>query len=236
MIRTLRWNVDTGFNRMYWGMEEKGVRQPGRPKPQPGANEPGGLQVLPGTYKMTITYAGDTDSTFITVKDDPRLGNKNDIKIAQRKLYDRIEESSMKLTEGLDRLDEAEDVCEKIQAQLKGLEGKETDSLKKQTGKIVKDIKELKESITGKTDSRQGIVRNLFEVTALSQIGLARRNIFSKMIKPGPQEERLVVNAEKAVAEAIKNINEFFDDKWKSYRQLSENTRVNLFKDYTPIQ
>ncbi|MCB9055180.1 MAG: hypothetical protein H6549_04905 [Chitinophagales bacterium] len=236
LIRTLRWNVDTGFNRMYWGMEEKGVRQPGRPKPQPGANEPGGLQVLPGTYKMTITYAGDTDSTFITVKDDPRLGNKNDIKIAQRKLYDRIEESSMKLTEGLDRLDEAEDVCEKIQAQLKGLEGKETDSLKKQTGKIVKDIKELKESITGKTDSRQGIVRNLFEVTALSQIGLARRNIFSKMIKPGPQEERLVVNAEKAVAEAIKNINEFFDDKWKSYRQLSENTRVNLFKDYTPIQ
>ena len=56
------------------------------------------------------------------------------------------------------------------------------------------------------------------------------------MIKPGPQEERLVVNAEKAVAEAIKNINEFFDGKWKSYRQLSENTRVNLFKDYTPIQ
>lgn len=236
LIRTLRWNVDTGFNRMYWGMEEKGFRQPGRPKPQPGANEPGGLQVLSGTYKMTIAYAGHTDSTLITVKDDPRLGNRNEIKIAQRKLYERIEESSMKLTEGLDRLNEAEDVCEKIQAQLKGLEGKETDSLRKQSGKIAKEIKELKESITGKSDPRQGIVRNLFEVTPLSQIGLARRNIFSKMVKPGPQEETLVMNAENAVTDAIKSINNFFDGNWKNYRRLSENTPVNLFKDYSPIQ
>jgi len=58
LIRSLQWNVDSGFNRHYWGMEEKGVRQPGSPKPQPDAPEPGGLQVLPGTYKLVITYAG----------------------------------------------------------------------------------------------------------------------------------------------------------------------------------
>ncbi|MBK5273143.1 MAG: hypothetical protein JJE22_19250, partial [Bacteroidia bacterium] len=28
LIRTLSWSVDTGFNRRYWGMEEKGHRQP----------------------------------------------------------------------------------------------------------------------------------------------------------------------------------------------------------------
>ena len=80
LIRTVRWNVDSGFNRQYWGMEEKGFRQPGSPKPQPGAPEPGGFQVLPGTYKVVITYARTSDSTYVTVKDDPRLGNRNEIK------------------------------------------------------------------------------------------------------------------------------------------------------------
>jgi hypothetical protein len=47
LIRTLRWGIDTGFNRNYWGMEEKGFRQPGSPKPAPGAQEPGDLQCYP---------------------------------------------------------------------------------------------------------------------------------------------------------------------------------------------
>src|SRR6185437_14992466 len=78
LIRTLRWSVDSGFNRDYWGMDEKGDRQPGSPKPQRDAPEPGGLQVMPGTYKVVITYARASDSTFITVKDDPRLGDRKE--------------------------------------------------------------------------------------------------------------------------------------------------------------
>ncbi|MBL7747333.1 MAG: hypothetical protein JNM19_07910, partial [Chitinophagaceae bacterium] len=89
LIRALRWSIDTGFNRMYWGMEEKGVRQPGSAKPAPGAPEPGGFQVLPGTYKLVMSYARASDSTYVTVKDDPRLGNRNDIKLAQRRVFER---------------------------------------------------------------------------------------------------------------------------------------------------
>jgi len=76
----LQWNVDSGFNRHYWGMEEKVFVNQDHQKPQPDAPEPGGLQVLPGTYKLVITYAGASDSTFATVKNDPRFGNRNEIK------------------------------------------------------------------------------------------------------------------------------------------------------------
>jgi hypothetical protein len=65
LIRTLRWNVDSGFNRQYWGMEEKGFRQPGSPKPSPGSPEPAGFLVLPGTYKVIVTYARAYDSTYV---------------------------------------------------------------------------------------------------------------------------------------------------------------------------
>lgn len=236
LIRTLRWDVDSGFNRQYWGMEEKGVRQPGSPKPQPGAPEPGGLQVLPGTYKMVISYASASDSTFLTVKDDPRIGNKNEVKLAQRKIYDRLKKSAEKLTEGMDRLTEAEEVCTKMQSQLKGVEGKEADSLRKTTTKMTDEIKAIREIINGKTSDKQGITRSPFEVTVMNQMQLAQQSIGSKMVTPGAQEETLVVNAEKAVADVIQKINTFLDSKWADYRKLVEGTKVNLFKDYKPIQ
>ncbi len=236
LIRTTRWNIDSGFNRQYWGMEEKGFRQPGSPKPLPGAAEPGGFQVLPGTYKLVITYARASDSTYVTVKDDPRLGNRNDIKMAQRKMVDRLRKSADKLTEGLDRLTEADEVCTKMQSQLKGLEGKETDSLRKSTSKMQDEIKAIRESINGKTSDKQGISRSPFEVTPMTQLQFATQSIGSKMVVPGVQEETLVANAEKAIAETLQKINTFFSDKWSAYRQQVEGTKVNLFKDYKPIQ
>lgn len=236
LIRTLRWTVDSGFNRMYWGMEEKGERRPGSPKPQAGAAEPGGTQVLPGMYKLVITYARSADSTLLTVKDDPRLGNRNEIKIAQKKMYERLNKSAVKLTEGMDRLTEAEEVCTKMQAQLKGVEGKDADSLRKTTTKMQDQIKEIREIISGKTSDKQGITRSPFETTVMNLLQLAQQAIGSKMVVPGSQEETLVSNAEKAIAGVVVKINSFFDGKWKEYRQQAENTKVNLFKDYQPIQ
>jgi photosystem II stability/assembly factor-like uncharacterized protein len=236
LIRTLRWTVDTGFNRQYWGMEEKGFRFPGTPKPQPGAQEPGGLQVLPGTYKLVITYARTSDSTFVIIKDDPRLGNRNDIKLAQRKMFDRLRKSVDKLTEGMDRLTEAEEVCTKMQSNLKGVEGKDADSLRKTTTKMTDEIKTIREMISGKTSDKQGISRSPFEVTTMTQLQGAQQSIGSKMVAPGAQEETMVMNAEKAVGEAIQKINAYFDGKWKDYRQQVEGTKVNLFKEYKPIQ
>jgi photosystem II stability/assembly factor-like uncharacterized protein len=236
LIRSLRWTADTGFNRIYWGMEEKGYRQPGSPKPQPGSPEPGGFQVLPGTYKVVLTYAGQTDSTSITIKDDPRLGNRNEIKIAQRKAMDRLRKMGDKLTLAMDRMNEAEEVCNKIINQVKGLEGKPADSLRKTSNTLLEDIKKFREAINGKTSDKQGITRSPFEVTVLSQLQTAQQTINAKMIAPGAQEEQLIVNAENAIKSILTSINEFFASKWEGYKKQVEETKLNLFKEYKPIE
>ncbi|HAO46912.1 MAG TPA: hypothetical protein PLZ45_01830 [Ferruginibacter sp.] len=235
-VRSLRWAVDSGFNKMYWGMEEKGYRQPGSPKPQPGAAEPGGLQVLPGTYKIMMTYAGTSDSAFINIYDDPRIGNRNVTKLAQRRMYDRLRKSSDKLVTGMDQLSESEELLTKIQTQAKGVEGKDADSLRKSTTKMQDEIKAIREFINGKTSDRQGISRSPFEITVMTALQTAQQSIGSKMVEPGPQVEALVVNAEKAVKEAIDKINSFYNSKWKDYRQQVEGTKLNLFKEYKPIE
>lgn len=236
LIRTLRWGVDSGFNKAYWGMEEKGVRQPGTPKPVPGAQEPGGFAVLPGTYKIIMTYSGSSDSVFISVKDDPRLGNRNDIKLAQRKMYDRLRMSIAKLTTGMDQLTESEEVLTKMQSQLKGLEGKDVDSLRKATTRLLDDIKTIRELINGKTSDKQGISRSPFQITVMTALQTAQQSVGSKMVAPGPQVEILIGNAEKAVKEIIDKINDFYSGKWKDYRLQAESTKLNLFKDYKPIE
>jgi len=234
-IRNLQWKADTGFNRGYWMMDEKGMRHPGAPKPRPNAAEPGGWSVLPGAYKVVIHYGNDADSTTVTVKDDPRIGNRNDIRIAQRQLLQRLRQQAEKLTEGMDRLAEAEEIARKVESQFRDAEGKVADSIRKITKKMQDEIKDIREFISGKQQTRQGYGQ-VPQITVLNQYQLANAVVAGKPVKPGEQEQRLVRQAEGLIQEAISKINAFFTNDWKKYRQQAESTPVKLFKDYKEIE
>jgi predicted nucleic acid-binding Zn-ribbon protein len=151
-------------------------------------------------------------------------------------MYDRLRKSADKLTEGMDRLTETDEICTKLQTELKGIEGKDADSLRKMTTKMQDTIKSIREYIEGKSSDLQGLSRNPFDVTVMSQLREAEQSIGSKTVAPGTQEETLVSNAEKAIVAALQKINAFTDGKWAAYHSLVEGTKVNLFKDYKPIQ
>ena len=195
----------------------------------------GGLQVFPGTYKVVLTYGKESDSTLVTIKDDPRLNKTDDAKMAQRKMLDRLRKSSDKLLTGTDRLSESEEVLTKMTTELRGLEGKDMDSLRKSTTAMQDTIRRIREFISGRTSDRQGLSRPP-QVTVLSTMQNAQQYIQAKSVAPGEQEEQLVKNAETMIAEAVKRINDFYAPNWKDYRKLVESTKVNLFKDYSPIQ
>jgi hypothetical protein len=234
-IRSLRFKADTGINIKYWGMEQKGARFPGSPKPRPDAPEPRGLQVLPGTYKVVYQLGDAKDSSMITVKDDPRTGNRNSIKIAQAAMVERLQKGSEKLNAGMDRLTEADDLLKKMDAQLKDVEGRSADSLRKATKAMQDSVKAIRESIAGKRIERQGYGQ-LPQVTVLNTWQQAYQSIVSKTIAPGAQEEMLVKRAEGMMENSVNRINNFFNGAWKQYRTQVETTKVDLFKNYEPIR
>ena len=78
-----------------------------------------------------MEYQQAKDSTMITVKDDPRLGNRNDVKLAQNQMRERLRKSSDQLTDRMDKLTDAEDVCKKVEAHYKDVTGAPADSISK---------------------------------------------------------------------------------------------------------
>jgi hypothetical protein len=233
-IRELKFKSDTGFNRVTWNMDEKGFRNPGSAKPTPSTSEPGGWNVLPGKFKVVITNGSDTDSTFVTVKADPRLGDRSNIIRAQRALLTRLRKHADRLTTGMDQLTEAETSIAKIQAQIKDVEGKEVDSLGNQAKKVTDSIKSIREFISGKAKTRQGY-GDVRTITVINQFLEANATITSKMIEPGMQEEQQVKEAEELITQAIDKINRFFATDWLAFRKQVEQTQVKIFKEYTPI-
>ena len=97
------------------------------------------------------------------------------------------------------------------------------------------EIKSIREFINGKSSDKQGLARNPFDVTVMSQVQAAQQSILGKMATPGTTEEAMVANAEKAIEETLQKINQFFEGKWKNYRQQVEGTKLNLFKEYKPL-
>lgn len=231
-IRSFKVKADSGFNRMYWRFDTKGSRQPGSPKPRPGAAEQGGgWPVYPGTYKMVVTLGKASDSTMIKVEGDPRAPIAREVYDAKKKMADRWQVAADKLTASLDKITDAEETLTKMDAQLRGVEGKEADSLRNEAKKIRDEIKKIRESISGRSaENRQGITR-FADITTQSILMNARGEITNKLAAPTAQTERLMSEAETAVNESVNRINEFISTKWAAYRKLVESMPVKLFKD-----
>lgn len=236
VIRNLKWAADSGFNRTYWGMEEKGYRTPGGGGGRRmggggggrGAAEPGGQQALPGKYKVVMTYKGVNDSTTITLLDDPRLGNRNEIKLAQAALRAELKKSGDQLIEALDLLTEADDASKKVETYTKEMKGATIDSLKKSTKKLQDEIKALREFISGTTQTKQGYGQ-VPQITVMNQYQQASSAISSKSIMPGQQEKMLVERAAGLVLQAVTKVNAFKEDYWKKYMEQVNATKLDPF-------
>ena len=235
IVRNLKWSADSGFNRKYWGMEEKGFRTPGgggrgrRGGGAAGADEPAGQQALPGTYKVVLKYQNNSDSTYVTLLDDPRLGNKNTIKEAQASLRAELKKSGDQLVAAMDLLTEADNAAKKVETYIKEMSGKDVDSLKKSTKKIQDEVKKLRESITGKPQTKQGYGQ-VPTITVMNTYQQASMSIASKPIAPGAQEKQMVENAAKLIEDAVKKVNVFRDGMWKGYQEQVSATKMSPFE------
>jgi hypothetical protein len=102
------------------------------------------------------------------------------------------------------------------------------DSLKKSTKKIQDEVKKLRESITGKPQTKQGYGQ-VPTITVMNTYQQASMSIASKPIAPGAQEKQLVENAARLIEDAVKRVNAFKEGIWKGYQEQVSATKMSPF-------
>lgn len=233
VIRTLKDSVKAGINRVYWRLDKKGVRFPNRPKPKPGSRERGGEKVVPGTYKIRLTYGKYSDSTNVNVSFDPRMKGITQTDLQQR--IEAIDDFSKKIeagTEAADRIRDAEKTIKLVKDALKDRTDKLAKEVKKKGKAVADSMKTMMEKINPK--KVQGIVDN--PNLLISKLGTAYEHLTSSWKAPGENTKLAIKLAADDLQIIVDEVNKFFETEWKDYQEKVQNANIQFFEKYEPVK
>lgn len=235
LIRTLSPKFEKGFNRIFWGLERRGIRMPGgfqRFREEREDAEPSGPQVLPGTYKVKITYRKQIDSAYVKVSSDPRLDVKFENLVERDKLIREFEKKVEVVTNGNSRIQDAGKIILLVEEKIKGKKDSSFVSLGK-TAKALKDsLKSLNELIN--QPQVQGIRSDDSKLG--SKIRTAYFSIAGYWDKIGDGDKVNLKIAEDAMDPVISKINTFFEMNWVQFRNEVERLKISIFDDYKKLE
>jgi len=230
LIRSLtQKHKENGLHRMYWRMNEKGVRRPSRKEPRKNAGEAGGVSVLPGTYKVVMSFDKQKDSTMVKVHFDPRLDVSTAVLQAKYDFFKTLEKDTEVASKAMAQLRQSNKAIEGILKNIKDRKGSDYDSLKKSSKTVQDSIKTLVDELLGKESKKQGIVRSP-NPNIMTYYGNARRYMGSSLQLPGPTEERLFKQGKEKLTPWLIKVNAFYKNDWPKYEEQVKATELSPFK------
>lgn len=233
LIRTYSTPIDTGMSRIYWDMRHDGVRFPSRQEVRPDADLPGGMDVLPGKYKIVVSIGNNKDSTFINVKADPRL----EISAADRQAKAEAMAGFYKMikpaTDAFNRIREAQKSI-KIVSDAAANAPEATKKELTQMSKTLTDSLSKLELLFVAPENQKGISRS--QENLISTMSRASSYINASDGAPSPSAIIALNMAKKELNEVVNRVNNFFSKDFAAYQQKVESTPFSLLKKYEPIK
>ena len=235
LIRTLKKIPPTkkGIFRWYWNMDEKGKSRPTR-NIRSSNREPSGVKVIPGEYKLVLSYKDEKSEENINVESDPRLlvdidnlksvyNESKILEIYMSKAYDAVKQ-----------LIESKKVLNEYLKLFKNNKSEDIKSLNKDIKEDIKNIDTIVALFLGKEDKRQGIVRNP-ESTVMTRLRTAAAYVGSRKSGMTSTEKKLVEHAKNELKEALIKTNNYFSNDWSSIKEKISSKNVSQFKEINII-
>lgn len=236
LIRTIRWKApqENGMYRTSWAMREKGIERMQREEKKK-ASEPSGVFVLPGTYKIRLTFGQERDSTEITVKYDPRI----DLSLsAIRAKYDTLKSMEAKAHLGyqaVERLKESLKIAKELQDKLIGIDKKAFEKPIEQAKETIDTLNIMLNIFLGEKDDRQGITRDPTD-NVNNHYENAFRYTSNAIHAPSDNEKALITKFEEELKKALNTINLYYRKGWPAFRETMEKLTISPFKQYDEIR
>ena len=229
-IRTLKFKTpkENGVHKTRWLLKEKGVAKHSRIiKKQ--KNEPSGVSVKPGIYKLKMTFGDTVSEAHIKVEFDPRLQLSEEAIIQKYNAAKTIEKFQEKVASIVKQLVESKKTASSIAKKLAIEDKVKYKDAIKSSKEISKKLDNLIALYLGKVDKRQGITRNT-EITVNQRLKTASSYINSRFGNQTATEKQLTHQFKEAFKKAISETNIFFDNDWIQYKTLTEKIYISPFK------
>ena len=231
LIRSLKKKTpdSTGIYYWRWSMNEAGVDRPSR-EIKKRKNEPRGIPVKPGTYRLVLNYLDHTTSSAIEIKSDPRVEvSKNTINDIYQKGKE-LEELTQTTANAVKQLAESKSIAGKYKTDLaeknKVLYLEEI----KASNIIIKRIDSIIDKFIGKEDKRQGITNSSY-VTIMNRISTANWYSSSRPYGITETEIILIQQVKDKLEVVLKETNLFFEKDWENYKMEMNQINLSPFKE-----
>jgi hypothetical protein len=238
LIRTQRFDVHQGVNRVVWGMNRDGVRP--MPKPEPDDLEdglPGGIEVPAGEYEVTLSLAvadGEpvTSSRLVTVLPDPRSTASPRGRLENYRVMLELKAMQEAAVTAVERVVHAQADVATAQALIKQKQqpgALQEESLKKlgeQAAKIQKELVDLENHVRVPPKTR-GYVYD--DDKAISKIGMAMHYVGSSDDAPSQTADVYIDLARRSLDEATQAIDLYMNTELPAFRQSLSDAGIGLF-------
>jgi hypothetical protein len=228
IVREYKRKLEDGLNKITWGMEENGILYPSRSEPKEEDDLPGGMDAMPGEYKVVVLYGKSKDSTMVTIKADPRNKTKEADKLAIRKTLKDYESIVTEARKSYDFIRESRKSIELVNKLL----DLQTDTIKKEFKNTHKTLNSKLDSLSNLymgPENVKGIQRNPNELNSI--LYDAQSYIESSWIAPQANALVALDKARKAAETTNAAVNVFKMTEWTKYMDKVKAMQVKVFKE-----
>jgi photosystem II stability/assembly factor-like uncharacterized protein len=235
--------IKDGLNRFHWNLRRDGIRFPTQPKPKKkDADIPAGRFVIPGVYKIIVSYGEHRDSQLVTVHADPRIDVKSHKIKEHYAAQDKFMNHLQALTETMDNLRAAKakikSVSGMVEEQVEAKEAKE--GFSKQSTAITKEIDSLL-FLVMPNEKIQGFYFNPDMLsTKIGQAGTYFDSSFGgnnpAYAAPSPTTLLAAKTIQKEIVEYIDIVNNFFANNWTNFQKEVDNLDLSILKEVKKVK
>lgn len=189
--------------------------------------------MLPGTYKVVMSFGSQKDSTTINVKFDPRLAISEETLLANYEANKQLENEIGIASQAMDQLRNSNKILDDILKQAK-VKGESYDSLRNLTNATKDSIKMLVDELIGAKSDKQGITGE--ENPSIIDYFYSAVFYLGSFNLPGPTQARTMTHAKNKLLPWLAKTNEFYEKQWKEYQKFVEEAKLSPFEEVKSFQ
>jgi photosystem II stability/assembly factor-like uncharacterized protein len=245
VIRTFKPPVKQGLNRVAWDLRRDAFKRAPTTEPQEESpwREGRGPEVMPGTYRVRVKYAGEQAEGTVRVLPDPRVQPNEAGRRANYDAQMRAGALNDALVAAVERVVDTRADVERVAAALRKRQEAEKTVEKDQAPAGLREALASARKLRQGLDALENRLRQpenprgiLPETDVESKLNYAAGSISSSWDAPTPAQLTYLANAEKLLRQVLADVNQFFATDVAAFRAKARELGVQLLPEVQPLE